>query len=135
MIALKNLQIISTLYTLNECNSHEIIVLGDFNIKCKKRYINDKATTEGAKIEFVTSKFVLRKIINEPTRFRESFILYWSHFYITTKLDSGFRCSSIFTPKLPSSNYLCKVAFWNEDISLPRSCYRQFQKCKNYHWS
>ena len=44
-----------TLDTLAESNSHLIVVLGDFNVKSKNWYINDKTCTEGAKIEFVTS--------------------------------------------------------------------------------
>ena len=43
-----------TLDTLTESNSHLIVVLGDLKIKSKNWYINDKTTTEGAKIEFVT---------------------------------------------------------------------------------
>ena len=43
-----------TLATLAVSNSHLIGVLGDFNIKSKNWYINDKATTEGAKIGFAT---------------------------------------------------------------------------------
>ena len=38
---------------------------GDLNIKSKSWYINDKTTTEGAKIEFVTSQYGLHQIINE----------------------------------------------------------------------
>ena len=38
---------------------------GDLNIKSKSWYINDKTTTEGAKIEFVTSQCGLHQIINE----------------------------------------------------------------------
>ena len=64
---LKNLRIISTLDTLTESNSHVIVALGDFNVKSKNWYTNDKSTTEGAKIEFVTSQFGLHQIINEPT--------------------------------------------------------------------
>ena len=56
-----------TLDTLAESNSDLVLVLGDFNIKSKNWYINDKTTTEGAKMEFVTPKFGLYQIINEPT--------------------------------------------------------------------
>ena len=45
-----------TLDTPAESNSY-LIVLGDFNIKSKNWYINDKITTKGAKIEFVTSQY------------------------------------------------------------------------------
>ena len=44
-----------------------MVVLRDLNIKFKNWYINDKATTEGEEIEFVTSQFGLYHIINEPT--------------------------------------------------------------------
>ena len=42
-------------------------MLRDLNIKSKNWYINDKKTTEGAKIEFVTLQFGLHQIIIEPT--------------------------------------------------------------------
>ena len=60
-----------TLDTLAESNSDLVVVLGDLNIKSKNWYINDKTTTEGAKIEFVTSQFGLHQIINEPTHVLE----------------------------------------------------------------
>ena len=44
-------------------------MLGDFNIKCKNWY---KTTTEGTKIESVTSQFGLHQIINEPTHVLEN---------------------------------------------------------------
>ena len=44
-----------------------MVVLRDLNIKFKNWYINDKATTEGEEIEFVTSQLGLYHIINEPT--------------------------------------------------------------------
>ena len=56
-----------TLDTLAESNSYLIVVLGDFNIKSKNYYINDKTTTERAKIEFVTSQYGLHQVINELT--------------------------------------------------------------------
>ena len=65
-----------TLDTIAESNSHLIIVLGDFNIKSKNLYINDKTTTEGAKIGFATSQCGFHQIINEPTYFREFLVLY-----------------------------------------------------------
>ena len=60
-----------TLDTLAESNSDLVVVLGDLNIKSKNWYINDKTTTEGAKIKFVTSQFGLHQIINEPTHVLE----------------------------------------------------------------
>ena len=56
-----------TLDTLAESNSDLVVVLGDLNIKSKNWCINDKTTTKGTKMEFVTSKFGLHQIINEPT--------------------------------------------------------------------
>ena len=63
-----------TLDTLAEFNSDLIVVLGDFNIKSNNCYINDwyKTTSEGAKIEFLTSQFGLHQIINEPTHVLEN---------------------------------------------------------------
>ena len=65
-----------TLDTLAEYNSDLVIVLGDLNKKSKDWYITDKATTEGAKIEFVTSQFGFHQIINKPTHVLEN---YWSY--------------------------------------------------------
>ena len=56
-----------TLDNLAESNSDLIVKLGNLNIKSKNWYIDDKTTTEGAKIEFITSKYWLHQIINEPT--------------------------------------------------------------------
>ena len=55
-----------TLDNLAGSNTDLILVLGDLNIKSKNWYINDKTTTEGVKIEFVTSQYGLHQIINEP---------------------------------------------------------------------
>ena len=55
-----------TLDNLAESNSDLIVKLGNLNIKSKNWYIDDKTTTEGAKIEFITSKYGLHQIINEP---------------------------------------------------------------------
>ena len=48
-----------TLGTLAKCNWHLIVVLWDFNMKSSTLYINDKTTTEDAKIELATSKYEL----------------------------------------------------------------------------
>ena len=61
-----------TLDNLAESNSDLIVVLGDVNIKLKNWYINDKTTTEVAKIEFVTSQYGLHQIINEPKHVLEN---------------------------------------------------------------
>ena len=65
-----------TLDALGESNSDLIVALGDLNKKSKNWYNNDKTTTEGAKIEFVTSQFGLHQIINDSTRFTEFLTLY-----------------------------------------------------------
>ena len=61
-----------TLDTLAKSNSDLVALLGDLNVKSKNWYINDKTTTEGAKIEFVTSQFGLHQVINEPTHVLEN---------------------------------------------------------------
>ena len=98
-----------TLDTPAESNSDLIVVLVDFNIKSNNWYINDKTTTEGAKIEFVTSQYGVHQIINEPTHVLENSLCCIDLSFTSTKLGSGFRCSSIFTPKLPSSKFVCKI--------------------------
>ena len=60
-----------TLDTLAKSNSH--LVLGEFNIKSKNWHINDKTTTEGARIKFVASQYGLHQIINEPAHVLENF--------------------------------------------------------------
>ena len=67
-----------------------------------------KSTTEDAKMEFATSKYELHQIINESIHVTENPLFCIDLFYITTKLGSGFKCSSIFTPKLPSTNIINK---------------------------
>ena len=88
-----------TLGILAECNYHLIAVLGDFKIKSKNWYINDKTATEGSKIEFVTSQYGLHQIINEPTHVLEN---------SSSCID--LICSSIFALKLPSSHCI-KIQF------------------------
>ena len=66
-----------------------------------KSYINDKTTTEGANIEFLTSQYWLRQIKSEQAHvLQENSSSYID--LIKTKPGTGFMCSSIFTPKLPS---------------------------------
>ena len=55
------------LEALAESNSHLIAVLGDFNIKSKNWYSNDKTTRKCVKIEFVSSQHGFHQTINEPT--------------------------------------------------------------------
>ena len=61
-----------TLDTLPKSKSHLIVAQGEFNFKSKNWYINDKTTTEGAKIDFVTSQYGPRQMINEPTHVLEN---------------------------------------------------------------
>ena len=49
------------------------MVTGDFNIKSKNWYTNDKTTEGGSKIELVTSQYRHHQIINEPTHVLENF--------------------------------------------------------------
>ena len=44
-----------------------IVVIGDFNAKSSKWWIDDKTTQEGLKIENLLSQFSLSQVINEPT--------------------------------------------------------------------
>ena len=82
-----------TLDTLAESNSHLIAVLGDFNIKSKNWYVNDKTTTKGEKIEFATSQYGLHQIINEATHVLEN-SLFCVDLIFTSQpnlvVDSGF---------------------------------------------
>ena len=61
-----------TLDTLPESKSHLFVVQGDFNFKTKNWYINDKTTTEGAKMEFLASQYRPSQMINEPTHVLEN---------------------------------------------------------------
>ena len=63
-----------TLDTQAECNWHLIVVLGDFNMKSRTLYINDKTTTEDAKIKFATSKYELHQIVNESIHVLENLL-------------------------------------------------------------
>ena len=51
--------------TLN--NPFLTVVLGDFNIKSNLYFNGDKTSHESSKIDAITSKFGLQKLINEPT--------------------------------------------------------------------
>ena len=44
------------------------------------------------------------------TRFREFLFLYWAHFYITTKLGSGFRCSNL------TWKFIVQVWHWTTEL-------------------
>ena len=48
-------------------NPFLIVTIGDFNAKCSNWYTGNTTTSEGSKIEAITSQFGLQQIINEPT--------------------------------------------------------------------
>ena len=98
-----------TLDTLAESNSHLIMVLRYFKIKSKNWYINDKATTEGTKIEFVTSQYGLYQMINEPTHILENYSSYIDLIFTSQPnlvVDSGVHPSSVI-------HSVCKIKLEN----------------------
>ena len=50
------------------------VAIGDFNAKSGNWYNGDTATSEGSKIEAITSQFGLQQIINQPTHIRGHFV-------------------------------------------------------------
>ena len=50
-------------------------MLGDFNTKSRTLYINDKTTTEDAKIGFAASKYELNQFINKSTHVLENVLV------------------------------------------------------------
>ena len=76
-------------------------------MKSRTLYINEKTTAEDTKMEFVTSKYQLHQIINESIHVIET-PLFCTDLIFTSQQNFGstFKCSSIFTPKLPSSNII-----------------------------
>ena len=87
----------------------------DFKTKSKNWYIYDKTTTEDAKTDFATSQYGLRQIINELIHLFENFSSCIDPTF-TLQLGSRSRSESIFTPKLSSSNCVCKI---NLKINFP----------------
>ena len=69
-------------------------------MKSRTLYINDKTTTEDAKIKFATSKYELHQIVNESIHVLENLLFCTDLIFIS---QPNFKSSSIFTPKLPSS--------------------------------
>ena len=53
--------------TLKTSNAFLIVANGDFNAKSSNWHTGDTTTSEGSKIEAITSQFGLQQIINEPT--------------------------------------------------------------------
>ena len=80
-----------------------MVALGDFNAKSRNWNNEDNTSNKGRKIEIVTSQNSLNQEINGPTH-----ILNNSSSCIDLIFDR-IRSSPIFTPKLPSSNNLCKI--------------------------
>ena len=56
-----------TLDAVAATNPFLIVAIGDFNAKSSNWYTGDTTTSEGSKIEAITSQFGLQQIINEPT--------------------------------------------------------------------
>ena len=56
-----------TLDAVSATNPFLIVAIGDFNAKSSNWYTDDTTTSEGSKIEAITSQFGLQQIINEPT--------------------------------------------------------------------
>ena len=56
-----------TLDALSATKPTLIVAIDDFNAKSSNWYTGDTTTSEGSKIETITSQFGLQKIINEPT--------------------------------------------------------------------
>ena len=56
-----------TLDAVSATNPFLIVTIGDFNTKSSNWYTGDTNTSEGSKIEAITSQFGLQQIINEPT--------------------------------------------------------------------
>ena len=43
------------------------VMIGDFNTKSRNWYLNDTASFDVSKIEFLASQFAVSQAINEPT--------------------------------------------------------------------
>ena len=56
-----------TLDAVSATNPFLIVAINDFNAKSSNWYTDDTTTSEGSKIEAITSQFGLQQIINEPT--------------------------------------------------------------------
>ena len=60
-----NLEI--NLDALSANNPFLTVMIGDFNAKSSKWYLNDVTSFEGSQIEFLASQFAMSQVINEPT--------------------------------------------------------------------
>ena len=94
--------------TLKTSNAFLIVANGDFNAKSSNWHTGDTTTSEGSKIEAITSQFGLQQIINEPTHIQgNSVVLYRSYLFLSTKFGDEFRYPLASSPKLPSSDNIC----------------------------
>ena len=62
-----------TMESITQKNSFLTVVLGDFNAKSSKWWVDDKTTQEGLKIENILYQFSLSQVINEHTHISENF--------------------------------------------------------------
>ena len=89
-------------------NPFLIVAIGDFNAKSSNRYTGDTTTSEGSKIEAITSQFGLQQIINEPTHIqRKSKSCIDLIFSFSTKFGDEFRYPLVSSKKLLSSDNIC----------------------------
>ena len=92
-----------TLDTLAQKNLFSMVALGDFNAKSSNWNNEDNTSNKGRKIDAVTSQNSLHQEINEPTNILNN---------SSSSIDLVFnktRSSPFFTPKVSSSNNLCKI--------------------------
>ena len=89
-------------------NPFLIVLIGDFNVKCKTWYNCDKTTLEGSKLDALTSHFGLQQLIHEPTHILEKSSSCIDLIFTTQPnliMESGVH--SITTSKLSSSDNIC----------------------------
>ena len=64
---LMNLNFEQVLYDLIARNPLFVLITGDFNVRTAKWWRNDTTTTEGTKIDSITTSYSFRQIISDPT--------------------------------------------------------------------
>ena len=62
-----------TMESITRKNPFLTAVIGDFNAKSSKWWIDDKTAQEGLKIENLLSQFYLSQVINEPSHISQKF--------------------------------------------------------------
>ena len=62
-----------TMESIVQKNPFPTVVIGDFNAKSSKWWIDDKTTQEDLKIGNLLSQFSLSRVINEPTHISQNF--------------------------------------------------------------